>query len=189
MSRLFPIISISLLVLMILVGIFLWLPKYQNFSYLRGELKAIDDGLKEKEEHLSELRIVSEKLGEYSSQLSKIDSALPLEPLIPGLFNYFQNVSSANGLILENINSEEFSSLEGSPGIREIPFSLSVSGSYSSFKNLLSSLYFSARLIEVESVSFSSEEEGGFQFDLEMKTYAYQEKAAVEAEILEAPLE
>ena len=175
MSRIIPIISILLLVLIILGGVFYWWPKYKEFRDLGIELKIKEEQVRQKEEYFAELRTIDERLEGYSEELAKIDSALPADPSIPALFNFIQQTSSENGLILEAINAPKISSLGGGSGekIQEISFSISFSGSYSAFKNFLSAIYGTARLIEVKSVKFSSPEEGGtiFNFILELKTH------------------
>lgn len=59
------------------------------------------------------------------------------------------------------------------PEIWETKIDLVLSGSYSAFKNFLSILEKSARLIETESLSFSSPKEETFQFDLKIKIHSY----------------
>ena len=61
-----------------------------------------------------------------------------------------------------------------SPEIRETGTNLVVAGSYSSFKNFLSTLEKTARMIELESISFSTlEEVGPIDFNLRIKVYSY----------------
>ena len=67
--------------------------------------------------------------------------------------------------------------------LQEVSIKCSLSGSYPGFKNFLSALQKSARLFEVESISFSSaqekeekkekEAEEMLDFDLEIKAYSY----------------
>jgi len=182
MFRLIPIISIFLLFFVVFGGYYLWWPQYQHFQDLRSGLAEKKAQLEQAEEYLSELKTLSNKLAGYKDELAKVDSALPLEPSIPALFNFIQKTSSENGLILKKINLAE-SSLEKIPEeerIQRISFSITVSGSYSAFKNFLSAIYKNARMIEVNSVDFSSSttsEEGGtglFTFDLNLKTHCYQ---------------
>jgi len=185
MSRFSPIIAILLLVALVLGGYFLWWPKYQEFEGKRLELEGKDREIKQKEEYLSKLEGLFAQLAEYSDELNKIDLALPTNPSVAALFNFFQKTSSENGLILTNIGLGGLYSLKpGQERIQEMPFDVSLSGSYSAFKNFLSAIYRNARLIEVKSISFSSLEEGKdlFAFDLSLKTHAYQELEAEEGE-------
>lgn len=175
MSRLLPIISISLLVLLILGVVFLWWPKYQNFSDLKAELEKKERELEKKREYFTNLEALSKRLEGYPEELAKIDSALSVDPSIPALFNFIQKVSSENGLILESLSLGKISSSqEEQVEIQKISLSASVTGSYSAFKNFLSTVYKNARLIEVESIKFPSlEGEDLFTFDFSLETYSY----------------
>lgn len=183
MFRLIPIISVCLLILLILGGVFLWLPKLQDFLDLRAELEKKEIELKQKEDYFAKLNSLSKQLEEYPEELAKIDSALPIDPSIPALFNFIQKVSSENGLILEKLDLGQISSSKKKTGVKEISFSISVSGSYPAFKNFLSAIYQNARLIDTDSIKFSSPEgEGLFIFDLTLATYSYLELKPTEQE-------
>jgi len=103
--------------------------------------------------------------------LAIIDSALPPEPSLPNLFDYFQKAASQNGLVLTEMTPAGTVSANG---LRETRVILVMSGSYSSFKSFLSTLENSARVIEPESISFASPmEEVPFTFNLRIKTHSY----------------
>ena len=175
MSRLIIAISFLLLVFSILGGVFYCWPKFQDFLYLRIELKGKDTEIKQKEEYFSKLDSLSSKMINYPEELAKINSALPIDPSIPALFNFMQVVSSENGLILENLTLGSISPLS-EKGVNQISFNISVSGSYSAFKNLLSALYGNARMIDINSIGFSSNEEKDlFVFSIDLATYSYLE--------------
>lgn len=181
MSRLIPTISIFLLFFVVLGGYFFWWPEYQNFQNLRLMLENKKVQLEQAEEYLSELEALFDRLKGYGDELAKVDSALPLDPSIPALFNFIQKTSSENGLILKEMTLTKSSLEEATEKeeVQKIPFSVVVSGSYSGFKNFLSALYKNARIIEVNSVDFSSpstpEEEGIdlFVFSLGLETHSY----------------
>jgi len=173
-KQIISIILICLFALLALGGYFLCWPRYKEFQEKKSEIETKDEEIRLKEEYLSNLETLSEKLLTYSEQLSKIDSAFPVNPSSAVIFNFFEKASSQNGLILTQVDMSE--TQESSEGrIQEIPSSISVSGSYSAFKNFLSAVYASSRIIEVKSINFSSSEEGKdlFDFDLELKTQSY----------------
>jgi len=175
--RYLPIISIFLSILLILAGIFFWWPQVEEVMDLRRELQIKEVEVKLREEYPKKIIALSKELEQYSDELDKIDSALPQEPSIPVLFNYIQKTSSENGLILEDVNLRSISLSKDKSGIREIAFSVSAVGSYSSFKNFLTTIYKNARLIDIKSISFSSPEETGlFSFSLNFTTYALSEE-------------
>ena len=190
MKRPILIIIVGFLILLAVGGYFLGWPKYQEFGDKKLEVEGKDTEIKQKEEYLSKLEVFSNRLSEYNNELAEIDFALPVEPSIAALFIFFQKTISENGLILKDTDlGELFSSeIQGTPGerIQKMPFSISVTGSYPALKNFLSVVYRNTRLIEVNSISFPSSEEGLFTSNLVLETHAYQPKAEKkEAEILE----
>lgn len=156
----------------IFIGFFLVWPKYQEIAVVRLEIEEAEASIQQEEEYFSNLRNLSERLNQYQDQFSVIESTLPGKFYLPHLFDFLQKTCSQNGLVLQEISSS-VSSL-GDTRIQEIHVSLRVLGSYSAFKDLLSSLESSVRLFGIESISFSSSEEGEpFAFSLEIKTHSY----------------
>jgi len=180
MSRNFLIIivvSVFLFIILILGAIFLFWPKYQELSSLKIELEKKKVELKQKEEYFASLNALREKLVDYEEELVKVDSALPSNPSTPVLFYNIQQIARENGLILKSISLKEAPASSETGGVQDMSLSLGVSGSYIAFKNLLSAIYRSARLMEVESISFSSSEGGKkdlFEFSVSLKMRIYQ---------------
>ncbi|MBU0476410.1 type 4a pilus biogenesis protein PilO [Patescibacteria group bacterium] len=195
---------ITIIILSVLVsGVFIIWPEYQELTDSRRKIEEKKAEVEIKKEYFSHLSEVSQNLEEYSEELSKINSALPNNPSIPALFDFLQKAASQNGLVLKNIGS--FSLISQKPAqqsapkpgeiavsnfpasraevkMTEIYLDISLSGSYSSFKNFLSTLEKSSRLIEVENISFSSLQEqkqgqinnnATSSFNLKIKTQSY----------------
>lgn len=169
----FIVIAICLIVSLGL-GFGIILPKHQGIKNLQFEIEKKEIELRYKEEYFSHLWEISEKLKEFEKSLAKIDSAIPQEPSLPSLFNFLEKISSQSGLLLKKVGPVSSVSLDEKPEIQEHSFSISLLGSYSAFKNFLTSLEKSARLIEVKSISFSSPKKGtSFDFNLLIKVHSY----------------
>jgi len=174
-----PLILVLVFILLIGGGYFLISPKFQDFRIKKIEIETRDEEFRKKEEHFLNLENTLEQLSKYEDEISKINSALPSKPLEPDLLNYFQRLSSENGLILKDINIASLLSAQGVPGekIKKLSFSVNLTGSYASFKSFILNLYRNARLIEIKSISFS----GGskemtqdlFDIQLELETHSY----------------
>ena len=164
----------SFLIVILLTALVLW-PKFQELKIVQKNVEEKRAELQTKEEYALKLSEIKTKLEEYGQELSKINSAIPDDPSLPSLFSYLQKASSESGLILMDISPFTISPSKDLTNLKEAVFSIKVSGSYPSFKNFLSALEKSARLIEAGNVSFSfSEEEGeSFTFDLRLKAYSY----------------
>jgi Tfp pilus assembly protein PilO len=171
-------------------------PQYQKLNSLKKEIFEKEKELSSQEKYFENLQKTAEELKKYETTLSKIDSALPQNPSLPDLLNFIQKASSQSGLSLKNISPAVISPLEkatpsvnigsvgeavgGAPSerygeIKTMKINLLLVGSYSNFKNFLSLLEKSARLIDVEEISFalSKEETGLFNFSLTVKVYSY----------------
>ncbi len=191
-----PIILISIVsAAVILLAFFVILPKYEELNSKSFQVEEKRFEFETLEDYFKDISFKDEELKKYESEMAKINSAIPDRPGIPSVFYFIQNTAEENGISLVSVNSssspirkirkagaEELKESD----IKENRFSVSVAGSYSSFKNFLSVLEKSARLIEVENISFSSfggmemgsemsslPSEDIFFFDLQMKVYSY----------------
>jgi len=173
MIRLIPIISISLLLLVILGGVFLLKPQYEDLKGLKLELEMTTIDLEQKKAYYSKLNEIDEELEGHKADIAKIDSALPIDPSIPALFYFIQVTASENGLVLGNIKGGTITQGEQ---FQDIPLSVSLLGSYNALKNFLNAIYKNSRMIETTSISFSSPTKGGdFTFALELKTHSFKQ--------------
>lgn len=175
LKKYIPIGLAIIIVLLILAGYFFVYPKYQEYLEKKEELDTKDINIANKEKYLPKLEAVTKRLSEYIDQVSIVESALPVDPSIAALSNYFQKILSQNGLILKNINVSQLftdSTTESPKGVKDMKFSVSANGSYASFKNLLLDIYLNARIIEVDSFSFSSEDNLS-DYSLNLKTQSY----------------
>jgi len=172
-------ISLILLGLSLVLGvIFLW-PRYQEINNLQIEIGYIEQEIENRDKYYQQLADISKELEKHQEELAKIDSALPSEFSAPALLKFLQKVAPENGLILTTVSSFSVQPSPQKADIKEIQGSLELSGSYSSLKNFLKALEKSARLIEVDSISFSTSQkkEGEiveiseiFNFQLGIKT-------------------
>jgi len=174
MPRLTPLIAIGLLILLILGAGFVWWPKCEEFRWLKSQLEIKEKAIIQKEEYFSKLNTLSKELEGYQEEIAKIESALPDEVSEADFFNFIQKTSSENGLIFKEIYSVKISSSKkDGKEISEVSFSISLFGSYLAFKNFLSVIYQSSRLIEVDSIKFSSPPEKKDLFDFDLTLVAH----------------
>lgn len=191
-----PIISTTIILLVVfLLGYFILLNQFNEIRLLKFNLKQKTDDFKSLEEYFNKLSLINEELAEYETEMQKIHSALPLKAGIPSVFNFIQKVSLENNLELQRLSlnisqsSKTTKPVVKDSKVKETSFSLVISGSYNDFKNFLSVLEKSSRIIELENIDFSytgtvnpynsySEPVGNssgnpISFNLEMKVYSY----------------
>ncbi len=176
-----PVAIIVGLIIPLLLVVGFSFPKYQDLKLLESKVKAKEAELQIEKNYFSEIGKAKEKLKKFEEEISKIDSALPVDPYLPSLCNFLQLTASQNGLVLKKITpsltsllKEELIKKGFSSQIKETGMNLTVAGDYSAFKSFLSDLEKTARMIETESVSFSSsEKEAPIDFNLRIKIYSY----------------
>jgi len=156
----------------ILLIFFLIFPNYQNLTFLKKEISEKEVELSSQEKYFQDLQNIAKELKKYETAISKIDSALPAGPSLPELLNLIQAKASQSGLALKGVGPATIIPA-GEKGLKEIRLNFILIGNYSDFKNFLSILEKSARLIEIENISFSSLEEGPLTFNLTIKVYSY----------------
>ena len=158
----------------IILSVFFTFPKYQEVVDIKSQIEAKRTVLQYKEDRFLQLKNLEEKLEHYKEPLEKLDSVLPKDPDLPDLFNFLEKTALENGLVLGKISSFTVLSPKTKEQLGQASVVFSLSGSYSSLKNFLDTLEKSARLITLESLSFSSPEEGEtFNFDLIIKVSFY----------------
>jgi len=168
------IISSIFLVVSIFGGIFLWWPEVEIFLSSREKIEQLEATALRKEDYFLKLNALSEKMDNYSNDLVKINSALSIDPSIPALFDFVRKSVVENGLVIESLNLEDVFPSEKKVEVKEINFSLSISGTYPALKNFLSAVYKNSRMIEVDRIVFSSPQgEELFEIDLDLTSYSY----------------
>ncbi len=185
-------IAIILFGLSFVIGLVFCFPKFQEMRVAQKQLESKKIELEQKKAYFEEIDILSEKLKQYPDELAIIDFSLPDDFSLPFLFDFFEKIVSRNGLFLTNISQSQGSQsssrssrssaeteiseeTESYNNLKESRTSLSLSGSYSAFKNFLYSVEKSARLIEVENTSFSlpQDKTSTLNFDITVNTNSY----------------
>ena len=169
-----PIFIFIFLLSALILSVFFTFPKYQEVIDIKSQIEAKRTVLQYKEDRFLQLKNLEEKLEYYKEPLEKLDSVLPKDPDLPDLFNFLEKAALENGLVLGKISSFTVLSPKTKEQLGQASVNFSLSGSYSSLKNFLDTLEKSARLITLESLSFSSPGEGEtFNFDLIIKVSFY----------------
>ncbi len=169
------IISISLVISIIIGAVFIY-PRYQEFVKLQNQADQKEEELENKQSYLKFLDEINKKAQEKKDLINKIVSAIPDEPDIPSFLNFLREETKNTGVGLEQVSwtNEGFKENEKKQ-TNQYLISLEVSGSYFAFRNFLSTLESSARLIEVLTTDFSitPETEESTIFSLRLKIHSY----------------
>ena len=187
-----PISAITIfIVTLVLVSLFVY-PKYQESVESQNILIGKEPEYNNKSEYFTKILNILKDLNERQDALKKVDSALPSGFSFAPLVYFLQQKSSENGLIITSISFSQISQVSSdrlalnSPKqqIKDINFRIDLLGGYQGLKNFLYSLEKSARLLEVNTISFASLQslEGGpksqnqlqiYDFKLDLRTHTY----------------
>jgi len=152
-----PIAIAIIIFIIVLLMYFFVVPKYYEFRDLQGKLGEAEAEYNSKFAYYSEVTKIFRELEDRKDILDKIDNAIPSKPQLADLIYFFQQKGAESGLIVKNIVLTKISPVNSESNIKEIVFSLNVLGNYQSFKNFLSLMENSSRLLEISNVSFGSQ--------------------------------
>lgn len=157
----------------IILAIALVFPKKGDLDSSNKKVSEKKAELQSKEEYFASLAKTSRELERYPSQLAKIGSALPASSQLPALFEFLQKAASQTGLVLTSISPLSLGqAAESRGGLADSAINLQVAGSYPAFRDFLSVLENSSRLIEIENIAVSVREAGS-EFGLRIKAYSH----------------
>lgn len=171
------IIIVAGIVIAVTLGLVLVWPQYQKFQVLNSNIENKQEELRSREAYFSQVREISTKLQDYPEAFLKVSNALPDDPSLAPLASFLQTNSAQTGLILKKIVlAGTVAPMDKKESFNETQLVIQVSGSYEAFKNFLTLVENSARLIEVESISIEippKESKESPTFTLDLKTNSY----------------
>lgn len=170
------IIAAGVVMALVLGFVLVW-PQYQKLQALRVNIENKRGELHSKEAYFSQVKEISAQLQEYQDPLLKISNALPMDPSLASLANFLQTNSAQTGLILKEITlGGTVAPSEQQGSLTETQITIQASGSYKAFKDFLSLIENSARLIEVQNISMempTGKSKESPMFTLDLKTTSY----------------
>ena len=190
------IITIILLIVLVAIIMFFDFPAYNKVNFLKNEIEKYEQFLTEKEELLVKVVQLKEIYESREEEINKVYYALPSSTDIPNLIVQFEALASENGLILGNLSFSQVEAakktnrvtwgggaeeetaaveVEALGSYQNLGVSLSLTGSYKSFKSFLKALEYNIRLMDIKSIGFSSAEaeKGEEEEEVGVPTYTF----------------
>jgi len=188
---------ISFIVSLILFFVFV-IPLFSSARVMYLNLNQKHQEIEKLKELANNIEKIKQDYGDISEEVEKVLLTLPEEKDLPQLLVQFEKLAINNGLLLESIEFGEISKKKESDFIRTIedyetlnqskkilsifPNSfvlIRIVGSYSAFKNYISSLEKNVRSMDIYSIEFSSSNKSGnlfgnsgvFEFNLGINVY------------------
>jgi Tfp pilus assembly protein PilO len=147
--------SIMLILTVVFAGIFVW-PKFQKLGELQSALARKQVEYRNKSNYYAKIDQVTKTIEEKKDVLDKIGSALPDKFYLSSLTYFFQQAATNANLKLSSASLSEVSNPPAGTRIKNVIFNIHVVGTYDNFKKFLASLENSARLFEINSISFNA---------------------------------
>lgn len=188
-----PVVTIILIVISLVLVFLFVIPQYQASKGLEttlAEKQAEYDG---RSAYHAKINEVLRQLASRKDVLEKVDNALPADFTIAPLVNFFQSKGLENGLTVKSVVFSQIQPVVSetmvasmSKEIKQIAFTINISGSYRGLKDFLASLETSARILQITSLSLKSPEAAAqtalvqknqspvYDFTLQVQTQVYQ---------------
>lgn len=186
---------VSIILILVSIGILLFLvkPIYQKFQIAKTQLSESQTELEYRQEYVKQIADITKRLNKDKDSIDKLNFALPENISIASLFNFLQAAAQKNGLLLTDVTMPTEVPLvlkkkvTGKSGRQIISkqrtnltyytFNTTIQGPYNYFKGFVSDLEKSARMIEIDDISFGSNLESNtssiFSYDLALKVYSF----------------
>jgi Tfp pilus assembly protein PilO len=178
-----PITIALILFAIVLLIFFLVYPEYETFKALQEDLGIKRAEYKAQFDYYSEISRNIVQLNAKAAGVSKVDSALPTDPELGSLVYYLQEQAAKSGLVLRSLFLSKVSGSSAKNTVKDLTFSLNLTGNYASLGQLISYLENSARVFEIENINFglgetSSDEmqfmtDSIYNFTMQIKTHTY----------------
>lgn len=176
-----PIAIAVILFLVLVASIYLVLPKYHRFQNLLTETGTKQAEFEGKDAYFIEVTRVYKQLTQYQESLDKIEIAVPKELSLAELINLMGVIAAENGIVLKSATVSGTEEIGKDTGVKATTIGVSLTGTYKQFKNFLSAIEKSTRLIEGQTFSFnvslpepgSRLKEVSYPISLTVKAYSY----------------
>ncbi len=169
-------------------------PQWNAFREIRQEANFLQEISGELDELIESRNALFASINAVSAEdLERINQSIPEGQRSADLLNLLEALGITHGLVLSKIDLAGTSGSEPASGaaaktqprpaassapprpagsVRELPVSLTLVGSYESFKAFLRDVEENRRIIDVENISFSApDQKSVFEFNLKIKTY------------------
>ncbi len=175
---------VIIFVVTLLVAILFAVPKYQESSSLENKLAQNQAKYDADANYYAKIASLAKDIEDKKDLLEKINIALPANSSLAPLVYFFQKKGAESGLVVKSVVMAKNSSSGDNKEIKDIIFTLNVLGNYQGLKKFLTSLDSSARLFEVNAISFkapissqdvskSKNQQQSYDFQLEVETHSY----------------
>lgn len=169
--------SIILIIIALILGYFVVMPRWTSYSEARTQLAAEKDTQEQLKKAQSDITAFLAEYNQHTSEAALINGVLPLsETQIQNVLKSLEDLTKGSGISLGQLTVENRPDTDISAAqpnaIQPMDLSLSVTGEYPAFKDFLVRLENTLRIVDVKSVTISTDQESNKnKYDLKFRTY------------------
>lgn len=127
------------------------LPSYDKIQLFKAAVESRQSLLDSRSQTMNNLEKLKTYYDENKEHIDKISIIIPSKKHVPELISALESLSLSTGLALTNLDITEGANSDENPSIKNLLVSTKMAGSYDSYKNFLTSIETSQRLVDVES--------------------------------------
>ena len=175
------IISITLFIGAVLSAVYFVYPKYEEYQQQLAVNVVLEEELENTIAYINELKYINAKIDSNEETFDRVRSAFPKDHDAPSLYYYLRNTITENNLKYDG-SLGAFSIAPYRTGnnnhsrLKEVGFSLSLSGSYENMQSFLREIESLIRIINISSFTVTDggeDNRGGLRVQFDAKTYSY----------------
>ncbi len=179
-------VSCAIIFILTIMLVFLFvLPQYQRSNALDAILFQKQVDYNSESAYYANIANLTSSVQSRQDALGKINSALPAPFSIAPLIYFFKKEGDASGLVVQSVVFSQIQPYAIGSQINTVDFKVNLLGNYQGLKNFLAALDDSARLFEVNSLTFTASGNGAaaikqvkdqqqtYNFTLEIQTNTY----------------
>jgi len=155
--------AFTILIITFALGFFLVLPKYQESQDIKRQVEEKKNEIKNRAEYYAGLDAIMADLKYYQENMQKVNTAIPDNLDVAATMNFAQAAAMQAGLAVKGIEHSGAAAVRApvsdEPVLGKYVVSIQLAGGYGNFKNFLSIIEHSSRLIAVESVGVRADQE------------------------------
>jgi Tfp pilus assembly protein PilO len=165
-------IGAGLVVVVLLVVAFVYLPQKEQIGRLDSEIASVHDELAVAMETAAKKEELEKELKEIDKRVASFEAKLPTRKEIPKLYRKFQLAARDAGVVVKLI--KKLDETKKAPRV-EIPYEFEVSGSYHQLAAFINKLEMGERFVKISDVHVEEQEHGVSDTSFRLTTYLFVE--------------
>lgn len=175
-----------LCIVLVLLGWFLVIPKYQSVQALNKQSQKLSGELEIILEQQAKLKNLINQVDSNAKEIGILDESLPLHPRTTWLYLLIENLAGTSGITLSDLSvtNEKEGVVSADSALIDKPFALQrivrksfvnmkLSGSMAQFIAFLTKLENSGRIMDIKSLDIQSSSDGVLDFGVTVDAYYF----------------